>query len=65
MNAAMEKLSDYPQVAVWVLKGNEKAIRFYERYGFRADGTEAEILLTTPNTELRMIYDRSAQSGEQ
>lgn len=59
MNAALDKLSNYKKVALWVLKGNDKAIRFYERYGFRFDGTEAEIMLGTPNTELRMIYERS------
>lgn len=58
MNAAVEKLSAYGKTAVWVLKGNERAIRFYERYGFRFDGTEAEIMLGTPNTEQRMIYKR-------
>ena len=57
MNAAFERLSDYRKIAVWVLKGNDQAIRFYERYGFRFDGTEAEIMLGTPNTELRMIYE--------
>ncbi len=59
MNAALDRLSNYKRVALWVLKGNDKAIRFYERYGFRFDGTEAEIMLGTPNTELRMIYERS------
>ncbi len=59
MNAALDKLSDYNKIAVWVLKGNEKAIRFYERYGYRFDGTEAEIKLGTPNTEQRMIYERN------
>lgn len=58
MNAAFEKLTDYKKIAVWVLKGNERAIRFYERYGFRFDGETAEIMLGTPNTELRMIYNR-------
>ena len=58
MNAAINKLSDYNKIAVWVLKGNERAIKFYERYGFRFDGTEQEIMLGTPNTELRMIYKR-------
>ena len=58
MNAALERLVDYPRVAVWVLKGNDKAIRFYERYGFRFDGAEAEIMLGSANTELRMIYQR-------
>ena len=27
---------------LWVLTGNERAIRFYERQGFRLDGTEDE-----------------------
>lgn len=58
MNAAFEKLSDYKRIAVWVLKDNKKAIQFYERYGFHLDGTETEIILGTPNTELRMIYVR-------
>lgn len=55
MNAAVEKLRDYPAVAVWVLKGNDRAISFYERYGFVFDGTEADVMLGTPNKELRMI----------
>ena len=55
MNAAFERLSDHAQIAVWVLKGNERAIRFYERYGFHFDGTEQQICLGTPNTECRMI----------
>ena len=58
MNAAFERLAEYPKVAVWVLKGNDRAIRFYERYGFRFDGAEAEIMLGSPNTELRMVYQR-------
>ena len=58
MNAALERLAGYQKIAVWVLKGNDKAIRFYEQYGFRFDGAEAEIVLGTPNTELRMIYNR-------
>ena len=58
MKAAIDKLSAYKKIAVWVLKGNERAIRFYERFGFRFDGTEAEIMLGTPNTELRMIFER-------
>ncbi len=58
MNAAVEKLSAYRAIAVWVLKGNERAIRFYERYGFKFDGTEQEIMLGKPNTERRMIFER-------
>lgn len=55
MNAAMEKLSAYDQTALWVLQGNERAIRFYEKYGFRFDGTKAEIMLGSSNTELRFL----------
>lgn len=58
MNAAFEKLADYREIAVWVLKGNEKAVRFYERYGFRFDGRSKKIMLGTLNTELRMICSR-------
>ena len=57
MNAALDKLAAYPKIALWVLKGNDRAIRFYERYGFRFDGTEAEIMLGKPNVECRMIYE--------
>lgn len=58
MNAAFEKLKEYKRIALWVLKGNERAIRFYERYGFRFDGKEETIQLGTPNTELRMIFEK-------
>ena len=58
MNAAFGKLSKYPKIAVWVLRGNERAIRFYKRYGFCMDGSEKEVVLGTPKTELRMIFER-------
>ena len=58
MRSAIEKLAAYPQIAVWVLKGNTKAISFYEKYGFHFDGTEMEVLMGTPNTELRMILEK-------
>lgn len=58
MTFALEKLSNYEKIAVWVLSGNERAIRFYERYGFRFDGTKQEIILGTRNTELRMIFEK-------
>ena len=59
MNAAINKLTDYKKIAVWVLKDNKKAIHFYERYGFTFDGTHTEIMLGTPNTEQRMIFERN------
>ncbi|MBQ7492417.1 MAG: GNAT family N-acetyltransferase [Clostridia bacterium] len=59
MREALSKLSEYPQAAVWVLKGNARAIRFYEKCGFQFDGREEEIMLGSPVTELRMILKRS------
>lgn len=47
MNAAIKKLEGYDNIIVWVLKGNETAIHFYERYGFLFDGSQKEIKLGT------------------
>lgn len=58
MNAAVEGLSGYVKIALWVLHGNEKAISFYKRYGFRFDGAEMPVTMGTPNVELRMIHER-------
>lgn len=58
MEKALEVLSGYGRVALWVLKGNERAIRFYEKCGFRFDGTENTLTLGQPVTDLRMILDR-------
>ena len=58
MQAALQKLSQYDRVALWVLKDNKRAIRFYEKCGFVFDGTEKTIVLGQENTEIRMILDR-------
>ena len=58
MNAALEQLSTYERIALWVLDGNEKAISFYKRYGFRFDGASQTLMLGTPVLEKRMIYQR-------
>ena len=58
MSAALEKLSEYKQIAVWVLESNLRAIRFYEKCGFQFDGTTKQIKLGTINTEIRMILTK-------
>ena len=58
MNAALEQLSTYERIALWVLDENEKAISFYKRYVFRFDGTSQTLMLGTPVLEKRMIYQR-------
>lgn len=58
MCAALEKLSDYRKICVWVLEGNRRAIKFYEKCGFQFDGTKKQIELGTTNTEIRMILHK-------
>ena len=58
LRAALEHLSEYDKVALWVLEKNENAIRFYNHFGFLPDGERKEIMLGTPQTELRMIKCR-------
>ncbi|NMO37509.1 hypothetical protein HG826_28780 [Streptomyces sp. GMY01] len=40
MTAADCAADGRPRMFLWVLKGNTRARRFYERAGFRADGAE-------------------------
>ena len=58
MREALKQLSAYSRIAVWVLKDNRRAIRFYERCGFRFDGREEVIELDAPLTEARMVLER-------
>ncbi|MBQ3638282.1 MAG: GNAT family N-acetyltransferase, partial [Clostridia bacterium] len=55
---ALDLLADHPVVALWVLDGNEKAIRFYEKTGFRFDGAEQTLQLGEPRTARRMLFAR-------
>ena len=34
MQASLERLAAYPKIALWMVKGNARAQRFYEKYGF-------------------------------
>ena len=55
MCQAVEALKEYRNIAVWVLGGNERAIRFYTKFGFELDGKKMTTTLGTDMTELRMI----------
>ncbi len=63
LNAALEKLSCYDKVTLWVLKGNEHAFRFYRHCGFRFEGTTQEIRLGTAVTELQMVLHKLPRIG--
>ena len=58
MNAAVERLGEYDRIVVRVLERNERAIRFYERYGFRFDGWKETVVLGTEQTVLRMVLEK-------
>jgi len=57
MNAALQSMPNYDKVVVWVLRGNERAIRFYERFGFRFDGESQTLDLGGEVMDLRMVLD--------
>ena len=61
MDAALELLPQ-KRVAVWVLQGNKRAIRFYQKCGFTADGKSEIKNLGAPITEIRMVLNRRGNS---
>ena len=56
MQEAMKHLSGYSQTVVFVIKGNQRAIHFYTRYGFRFDGQEG--MSQVGVTVARMVLQR-------
>ena len=58
MNEAVSKLSEYNTIFVWVLEKNERAIRFYHKYGFEFDGCKKQWNLGTPVSIVRMVKKR-------
>lgn len=61
MNEAFSRLREYRTVYVWVFEKNERAIRFYHRYGFESDGHRKQWNLGTPVTVVRMIKKREQE----
>ena len=57
MEAGLEQLRDCPEIRLWVLQGNARAIRFYEKCGFRPDGAEKELPALSAR-EIRMRLRR-------
>ena len=58
MNEAVSRLSEYNTIFVWVLEQNERAFRFYHRYGFEFDGCKKQLNLGTPVPAVRMIMKK-------
>ena len=64
MKAALQQLKGYSEICLWTLKENRRAIRFYEKCGFKADGTE-KYSGNIDAAEIRMILDRKGYAGEE
>jgi ribosomal protein S18 acetylase RimI-like enzyme len=58
MKAVLSHLEEYTTIALWVLKDNQRAIHFYERFGYRFDGSENTLVLGSPVTVVRMLLER-------
>ena len=58
MKEACSRLKEYDTVFVWVLEENERAIRFYHKYGFEFDGCKKEWRLGTPVSIVRMVMKK-------
>lgn len=54
MDALLRRLDGCGSIGLWVLKGNDQAIGFYEHYGFRLDGVSKELRI---GTELHMVLN--------
>jgi ribosomal protein S18 acetylase RimI-like enzyme len=59
LESSLEKLRQegFETFSIWVLKENKNAIAFYEKCGFVFDGTEKEVLYTTPVTCRRYMLN--------
>ena len=63
MNEAFSRLKEYDTVFLWVLEKNERAIRFYHKYGFEFDGCKRQWNYGTPVSIVRMIKRRGQTAG--
>ncbi|MBE6990450.1 MAG: GNAT family N-acetyltransferase [Ruminococcaceae bacterium] len=57
LEAALAELRGYPQICLWVLKENGRAIRFYRKCGFCPDGAETDSEMIAA-AEIRMVLER-------
>ena len=57
LEVGFEHLAAYPRICLWALKDNARAIRFYEKCGFRRDGAE-KYVSRMEAAGIRMIKER-------
>ena len=57
MDAALERLASYPKICLWAVKGNGRAVRFYEKCGFCLTGEE-KFTKSVSAYGIRMLKER-------
>ena len=62
MQLCLQELSGSERIYLWALAENEKALRFYERFGFHRDGAEKLLTLGTPVKGVRLVLERGGAS---
>mgnify|MGYP001742665074 FL=1 len=62
MKEALTTLEQFSEIFLWVLKGNKRAIAFYQKMGFTFDGQEKILDLGKPITEIRMVRKKLSKS---
>ncbi len=63
LDSAMERLGEYPRICLWALKTNARALRFYEKHGFRPDGAEQRLEPLEADV-IRLVLDRGAPTNK-
>lgn len=58
MQLSLQELSRCERIYVWALAENEKALRFYERFGFHRDGAEKVLTLGRPVKAVRLVREQ-------
>ena len=61
MQLCLQELSGCKRIYLWALAANEKALRFYERFGFRKDGAEKLLTLGRPVKGVRLVRERGEE----
>ena len=59
LRVALNNLSKFRKINVWVLAGDKRSIKLYEKSGFKFDGVTKQINLGTPITEIRMVLKKN------
>ena len=66
MNYAVDMLKSkgYSEIILWTLEENNRAKRFYEKYGFIFDGSKKEIKIGKSLIEIRYVLKTTKKTSQ-